>query len=119
MATAAKKSPTPIKHHLDRRAPQIIDSISGDPEYVMSQKEVEALLGVSNKFLEAGRANGFGPPFTYVSERVIRYRRGDLIDWLRSRTARSTKDYKKIAAAAEKEKSKRLKAKPRSSRAEA
>lgn len=47
------------------------------------------LLGVSRQRLEKLRITGFGPKFVKVG-RLVRYRRSDLDEWLRSRERRNT-----------------------------
>jgi len=63
----------------------------------LSTRETADWLGNSVQWLEIGRSRGYGPPFVRVSPRVIRYRRGDVIEWLKARTHISTAAYRKTA----------------------
>ena len=85
----------PEKHHLDRFAAKIATEVAagGDPDQLLNTPKTAVLLSVSEQFLEIGRVKGFGPPFVALSPRRIRYRRGDVLEWLHSRTHRSTAEY--------------------------
>ena len=82
----------PRRHHLDRRADAIADAL-GDNDDLLSTRAVAELLGVSTQWLEIGRCKNYGPSFVRVSPRMIRYRRGDVLAWLRERTHASTAEY--------------------------
>jgi predicted DNA-binding transcriptional regulator AlpA len=80
-----------LRHHLDRRAGQLLASITTSPttaDQLLNTKQVAALLGVSEQWLEAGRSKGYGPPFVRLGPRCIRYPRDELVKWIK---ARSTK----------------------------
>lgn len=85
----------PGRHHLDRFAAKIATEVAagGDRDQLLTTPETAVLLNVSEQFLEIGRVKGFGPPFVALSPRRIRYRRGDVIEWLVQRTHRSTGEY--------------------------
>lgn len=51
-------------------------------EDLLTPREVADLLGVSVKTVETWRKQNAGPPWFQMSERVIRYRRGDVTEWL-------------------------------------
>lgn len=85
--------PVPASHQLDRRAPDLIAQGGGDPDDLLSTSELSEWLGMSTAFFEIGRHKGYGPPFIRVSARRIRYRRVDVLEWLKARTHRSTRDY--------------------------
>lgn len=77
---------TPERHHLDRRIPQLIPLIEdGDPADLLNTLRLANLLGVSVGWLETGRLNNFGPPSVRIPPRKVRYRRADILDWLRGR----------------------------------
>ena len=69
--------------------PSLINSDEEDD--VVSTKEAAVVLGVSPAYLErdrwAGARNGKGPliPYIKVTQRSVRYRRGDLREHLRKR----------------------------------
>ena len=89
---------TPKTHHIDRRANTITAVDIGADDELLSTKQVAAWLGVSTQFLEIGRSRGYGPRFTKISPRQVRYLRGDVMAWLRQRTHASTAGYAKGAA---------------------
>ena len=82
------------RHHLDRRAAEIVErGLQGDPDELLTTKEEAVWLGVSTQWLEIGRSKGYGPPFVRIGPRHIRYQRAGSIDWLRERTHRCTAEY--------------------------
>jgi hypothetical protein len=99
--SSTKSSPTVSgrTHHLDRRASAIAEQGQGGSDDLLSTSEVASWLGVSHQFLEIGRLKNYGPTFVRVSSRMIRYRRGDVLAWLKSRTHASTAEYRKTEAA--------------------
>jgi len=79
-------------HHLDRRADQLAEQYANsNADELLTTAAVADWLRVSRQFLEIGRVQRYGPPFIRVGPRVILYRRGDVIAWLRERTYRSTR----------------------------
>jgi predicted DNA-binding transcriptional regulator AlpA len=82
------------KLHIDRRAEQVAAHGAGAEDDLLTTIQVAAWLGVSVQFLEIGRSSGgYGPPFTRLAPRAIRYRRGDVLQWLRERTHARTSEY--------------------------
>jgi predicted DNA-binding transcriptional regulator AlpA len=79
-------------HHLDKRAERLIGE-EGNDDDLLSTSAVALWLGVSCQWLELGRSKNYGPKYKRLSPRVIRYRRGDIIAWLKSRTRSCTADY--------------------------
>lgn len=69
----AGRSP-PSTHHLDRRAGKLADE-PGDNDDLLKTRELAAWLGVRN----------YGPPFIKIGPRMIRYPRGRVRRWLRTR----------------------------------
>ena len=89
----AKTSTAPFRHHLDKRAHKIVALNSGNDEDLLSTFEIAMWLDLSVAWLEIARHRGYGPSFIRVSARMIRYRRGDVIAWLRERTHACTNEY--------------------------
>jgi predicted DNA-binding transcriptional regulator AlpA len=75
---------TPSKHHLDRRADQLLEQ-QGDGDDLLDTKQLSAWLGVSTQWLEIGRTKGYGPKFVKLGPRMIRYKRRDVLNWLKAR----------------------------------
>jgi len=77
----------PQRHHLDRHADGLAQNVAdGDPDELLTQQFVaNNVLHVSIQWLELGRAQGYGPPFVRLGPRTVRYRRKELVAWLRSR----------------------------------
>jgi predicted DNA-binding transcriptional regulator AlpA len=80
-------------YHLDRRANQLLASAAADPaaanEDLLTTQRAADILGVSPQWLEVRRREkGAGPPWVRLGPRCIRYPYGDLIKWIKSRSAR-------------------------------
>jgi predicted DNA-binding transcriptional regulator AlpA len=89
----ANSTPNAGSHHLDSRAPDLMTEGTGDPNDLLNTSDVAEWLGISTQFLEIGRHRGFGPPYIRVSPRRIRYRRGDVLNWLAARKHHRTSEY--------------------------
>ena len=85
----------PSRHHLDRRADEIIEHGEGDDDELLSTSDVAEWLQLSVQWVEIGRHRGYGPKFIRLSPRRVRYRRGDVRDWLRQRQHQATAEYSK------------------------
>ncbi len=66
--------------------------IPTDPDALLYQAEVAYLTAQSERTLEAYRLKGGGPPFIVIGKRGVRYRRGDVQEWIAARRRRSTSD---------------------------
>jgi hypothetical protein len=100
------RPPAPNRHHLDRRARQLLAAEPpgighNDPplsdEALLTTTQVAAWLGVSIQWLEIGRVRGYGPRFVRLSPRCIKYRVGDVREYLRERAHASTAEYRNSA----------------------
>lgn len=60
---------------------------------LLSEEEAAEFLGYSKRALQNWRHRGDGPPFIRISERAVRYRRRDLIEWCESLMEESTSSY--------------------------
>jgi hypothetical protein len=102
---APVKRAAPKTHHLDRRAGDIVAASSGattststsNYDDLLTTQEAADFLRVSPQFLTIGRHRGYGPPYQRVSPRLILYRRGGILDWLKERTHRCTSEYAETA----------------------
>ena len=84
----------PRRHHIDRRAHQLISLAEREPEdQLLNTKQLAHFLGVSVQWCEIGRCKGYGPPFIRISPKRIRYRWGDILAWLKERTHFATSEY--------------------------
>jgi predicted DNA-binding transcriptional regulator AlpA len=86
--------PTPSTHHLDRRATALIAEGTGNLDDLLTTEQVAQWLQCSTQWLEIGRHEGYGPPWRRLGPRMIRYHRGDVIEWLRSRAHSSIAEYR-------------------------
>lgn len=94
VSTVRLRQEPDMKHHLDRRAEAIVErGNEGDADDLLSTAQVAAWLGVSLQFLEIGRHRGYGPKFVRLSPRRVRYRRSDVLTWLKERTHAATNEY--------------------------
>lgn len=78
--------PNPKTHHLDKRAEQIIAESTGAGDDLLTPEQLADWLSVSLEWLDQARAHGYGPRVTKFSHKHIRYKRGDVVRWLRERT---------------------------------
>ena len=85
----------PRAHHFDKHADQLAKEIRGSDDQLLDTPQTAALMKVSHQFLEIGRHRGFGPPFMKLGRRLVRYRRGDVKEYLKARTHLSTSEYAK------------------------
>lgn len=59
---------------------------------LLSRDEVQELFGFpSKRFLELAAHKGDGPPMIRIG-RVVRYRLGDILDWIDAHRVRSTSE---------------------------
>src|SRR6516165_4002566 len=82
------ESTVPLKHHLDRRAADLIDE-GGDDDDLLDTPTTSVWLGVSSQWLEIGRSKGYGPPYVRLSPSRVALRGGDAPRGLRARTTDS------------------------------
>ncbi len=61
-------------------------------ELLLSRKDVSANFGIPIRYLEVSAVRGDGPPMIKVGSRMVRYRVGDLREWIESRRVSSTSD---------------------------
>jgi predicted DNA-binding transcriptional regulator AlpA len=59
--------------------------VMADDEDLMTEEQVANLLTVSVSTVKRLRVSGEGPRYIRVSTRVVRYRRQDVLDWMRQR----------------------------------
>ena len=71
-----------------------LDSVAPDPTPIRFLRpfQVEALYGLTQKFLAHARGRGDGPPFIKPSPKLVLYAVEDLEQWLAARRRRSTSD---------------------------
>jgi predicted DNA-binding transcriptional regulator AlpA len=56
-----------------------------EDDELMTEEQVAKLLTVSVSTVKRLRVSGEGPRHIRISERVVRYRRQDVLDWMRQR----------------------------------
>jgi excisionase family DNA binding protein len=56
-----------------------------ESEWAMTAKQAARYLGVCEATLRAWRADGTGPRFFRAGEKLVRYRKADLDEWVASR----------------------------------
>jgi predicted DNA-binding transcriptional regulator AlpA len=54
-----------------------------DDEELMTEEDVAAMLLISHSSMKRLRASGNGPRYIRISPRVVRYKRRDVLDWIR------------------------------------
>jgi predicted DNA-binding transcriptional regulator AlpA len=83
----------PEKFHIDKRADQIVATTVGDDDDLLDTRDTAKWLGVSEQWLEIRRHHGGGPKFVQLSPRQIKYRRKEVLAWLKRRSYASTAEY--------------------------
>jgi hypothetical protein len=75
---------TKLKHHIDSKAGQLLERLTDDlsDDTLMTTQETARWLNVSTQFLEIGRSQGYGPPATVLSPKVVRYKKNTVLRWL-------------------------------------
>ena len=58
---------------------------------LLSRAEVETKFGISRRFLEISAVRGDGPPYIKIG-RSVRYRIGDLREWIEMQRIHSTSE---------------------------
>jgi hypothetical protein len=84
------------RHHLDKRAASLIHNPPEDfknDDDLLTTTQVASWFGVTVQWLELSRPRGLGPPFVKISSQMVRYRRGELIAWLKEREQNSLKQF--------------------------
>jgi predicted DNA-binding transcriptional regulator AlpA len=93
VTVARKTRDAPSFHHLDKRAAAIAAAGVGDSDDLLTTTEVAEFLGLSTQWVEIGRHKGYGPRYLKLNTRRVRYRRADILEWLRQRSHSSTAEY--------------------------
>ena len=56
------------------------------PDQLLSTIDLVKYTGLSRRFWEGRRFSGDSPPYLSISNRSVRYRWGDVWDWLQQKT---------------------------------
>jgi hypothetical protein len=74
--------------HIDKRAARLLkEEVSRGPsDELLNTKEVADWLCLSVEWVELSRFSGTGPKHQTLPGRRVRYRRGDVRDWLKIRS---------------------------------
>jgi hypothetical protein len=94
---AKKSEPKEVRHHIDKRA-SFLAAVPGSDDELLTTGLTAIWLGVSTQWLEIGRIRGYGPTFERLGPKLIRYRRGNVREWLASRSHSSTAEYRQKSA---------------------
>jgi excisionase family DNA binding protein len=68
------------------------------PSELLTTKEAAGVLKVSKNYLEQLRVSGGGPRYYKLSAQQVRYRSGDLDEWIQSCARQSTSGEGRAAA---------------------
>ena len=69
-----------------------LPAVSPNSKRFLRPHQVEAIYGLSRKFLAHARGRGDGPPFCKASGKLVLYAVDDIERWLAGRRRRSTSD---------------------------
>lgn len=78
-----------VPEDLERLRLKVMDL---DPDELYVERQAAQFLKVSEKTLQYWRFTGNGPKFVRISKRCVRYRRRDLIDWIKQHLKASTSE---------------------------
>ncbi|WP_273687326.1 helix-turn-helix transcriptional regulator [Ketogulonicigenium vulgare] len=62
-----------------------------NPDKLITRDQVQEKFGLSRRYLEIAAVRGDGPPMIKLG-RSVRYRTGDIRDWIEAHKVHSTKD---------------------------
>jgi hypothetical protein len=86
VAVAKKNTAPNQRHHLDRRADRLADEgEKGASDELLTSRQLAHWLEITEQWVHVGRTCGYGPPFIEPFPKVIRYKRRDVVRWLRTR----------------------------------
>jgi hypothetical protein len=85
-----KTPPTTATAHPSQSAPAGGLESGDDPDSLVRQEQAALFLGVTPRCLENWRYRGGGPQWIEISTRCIRYRRSDLIQFVKERMRTNT-----------------------------
>lgn len=63
-----------------------------DDNQIIDTNDLVRLTGLTKRFWESRRISGDTPPYIKLSARAVRYRWGDVVDWLNSKKCNNTSD---------------------------
>jgi predicted DNA-binding transcriptional regulator AlpA len=69
-----------------------VDKNFPHPDQLVSSQDLSELTQLSQRFWEARRISGDTPPYIRISKRAVRYRWGDVVEWLNKRMRNNTAD---------------------------
>jgi predicted DNA-binding transcriptional regulator AlpA len=84
----------PKRHYIDRRADRLVEDGRGPPDDLLNTRQVADWLQVSEAWLEIGRSKGYGPKYLRLGHKRVRYRREDVLTWLKARTHQCVSEYR-------------------------
>lgn len=72
---------------IDGRAAELAAKfeLGGDPDELLSDDQLTALIGVTRQWVIKARRRGNAPPSVLLSPRVRRTKRSDFVRWVRAR----------------------------------
>ena len=68
----------------------VITAAALSPDELLVTNQLADEFDLSARTIEGWRTTGKGPPYIRCGGRVVRYRRGDVVDWLMARRFTST-----------------------------
>jgi hypothetical protein len=95
-----KRQALPQRHHIDRRSADLAAAPAGSDDELLATADMARWLGCSVQWLTIGRHKGYGPPYSRIAPKMIRYRVGDARQWLAARSHTRTDEYRRPTAEA-------------------
>ena len=85
-----------MKFYTNNRTQIVTNTDASSPRFhrddLLTDQQLQDPTGFSTSFWQARRLRGDGPTFIRISSRAVRYRWGDVLDWLESLRRTSTSD---------------------------
>ncbi len=75
---------------------QLVKSAQSDREYLdqlLNETEVARMIGFTIRALQNWRVRGGGPQFVKISRRSVRYRRQDVLEWIKTHLRANTSQF--------------------------
>lgn len=84
MQNTTVQSESAVSSNVKRNTGNNLQTLNSDfPDRLLSREEVELSFGISKRYLEIAAVKNSGPPIIRIG-RSVRYRRCDIIEWIKT-----------------------------------
>lgn len=78
-----RPAPPAYEHSMDTSTPPL-DLYAASPGTLLTETQLAAALGVASKTLRSWRSSGRGPLWSNLGGALVRYRAGEVVQWIDS-----------------------------------